>query len=145
LFLMNNAGTVGFCPRRIGTVTVNAISDLKVDNFSIEDISCYDAANGSVRANIIDGRYSSVSYKLENKTDGIIRNATTNTANAAFSMTSLNPGAYQLVFHDGCTPQVVKEFSINQPGKIVESEFLSADALCSNPGDGTANITVSRS
>lgn len=145
LFLMNNAGTVGFCPRRIGTVTVAVIPDLKVHNFNFDHVTCHDAVNGAVRATINDGRYSTVSYKLENTTDGIIQNAETNTANAAVTMGSLNPGAYQMVFHDGCTPQVVKEFSIKQPAKISEGEFISADALCSSPGDGTANITVSRS
>src|SRR5690606_35569208 len=125
--------------------TVNAISDLKINNFSIDDITCYDAANGAVSATISDGRYSTVSCKLENKTDGIIRNTETNTANATFSMTSLNTGAYQLVFHDGCTAAVVKELSINQRSKVIECEFMSADALCANPSDGTASVAVNRS
>src|SRR5690606_31684988 len=48
LFLMNNAGSVGFCPRRIGTVTVAVIPDLKVHNFKFDHVTCHDAANGAV-------------------------------------------------------------------------------------------------
>lgn len=146
LFLLNDGGTQGVCPRRIGNaITVSAIPDLSVSLGTPVQIVCNGAGNGSISLSITGGRSASVDYDLSNLTTTELYHANTTTANASVSFTTLKPGNYSLTVSDGCTPAIVKTFEITQPVKVSESEFQKVDATCTDPGNGIAKITVSKS
>jgi hypothetical protein len=145
LFLLNNAGTQGFCPRKIGTLEITVIPNLGLSAFTYQDITCYNTNNGSVSATIFDGRPSNVQYNLLNLTTNDFYSTSTNTANASASLASLTPGSYRLTVTDGCTPDVVKLFDVYQPPIVTEEEFNVVGATCTDPGNGVIDVRVTRS
>jgi len=146
LFLLNEGGTQGVCPRRIGNaITVSAIPDLAVTLATPSQIVCNGADNASISLSIAGGRSSSVDYDLSNLRTNDHYHTSTTTANASVSFTGLKPGDHSLTVADGCTPAVVKTFTITQPAKVSSTEFQKVDATCTDPGNGMAKITVSKS
>jgi hypothetical protein len=145
LFLLNNAGTEGFCPRKIGTVIVPVIPDLKATVSPPQNLACYSINSGSISITTEKGRYSTVMYDLLNQTTNTAYTKSSTTENATMVMDQLNPGSYRLTISDGCTPAVTSTFDITQPAKIDAVEFQKTDATCLDPGNGTAKVMVSRS
>lgn len=146
LFLLNDGGSQGVCPRRIGNaITVNAIPDLSVTLGTPVQIICNGAANGSISLSVAGGRYGNVDYDLTNARTNDHYHSNTTTANASASFTGLKPGTHSLTISDGCTPAVVRSFEITQPVKVSTTEFQKVDATCTDPGNGIAKITVSKS
>lgn len=144
LFLVNNAGTDGFCSRWIGTYTVPAIPNLGISPFTPQDLICNGVNEGSFNVTIHDGRYSTVHYDLLNQTTGTALSQTSNTANASATFDQLAPGLYRLNVNDRCTPDVISNFEIRQPSKVSSTEFEKVNATCSDPGNGSAKITVTK-
>jgi hypothetical protein len=144
LFLVNNAGTDGFCWRWIGTYTVPAIPNLGLSPFTPQDLTCNGVNEGSFSVTIHDGRYSTVHYDLLNETTGTAFSQTSTTANASATFDQLAPGIYRLNVNDQCTPDVISNFEIRQPSKVSSTEFEKVNATCSDPGNGTAKITVTK-
>jgi hypothetical protein len=145
LFLLNNAGTDGFCARWIDTYTVPAIPGLGISPFTPQDLTCNGVNEGSFSVTIHDGRYSTVHYDLLNETTGTALSQSSNTANASATFDQLSPGIYRLNVNDQCTPDVISNFEIRQPSKVSSTEFQKVNATCSDPGNGTARITVTKS
>jgi len=146
LFLLNDGGTQGVCPRRVGkAITVNAIPDLSVSLGTPVQIVCNGANNGSISLSISGGRFASVDYDLSNTLTNDHYHNNTTTANASIAFTGLKPGNHSLTISDGCTPAIVKAFTITQPAKISSTEFQKIDATCIDPGNGMAKVTVSKS
>jgi hypothetical protein len=144
LFLVNNAGSDGFCWRWIGTYTVPAIPNLGISPFTPQDLTCNGVNEGSFSVTIHDGRYSTVHYDLLNETTGTALSQTSTTANASATFDQLAPGIYRLNVNDQCTPDVISNFEIRQPSKVSSTEFEKVNATCSDPGNGTAKITVTK-
>jgi hypothetical protein len=145
LFLLNNAGTAGFCPRNIGTVIVPVVPNLKTTVSSLQNLTCYAVNSGSISVATEKGRYSTIVYDLLNQTTNTAYTKSSTTENAIMVMDQLNPGSYRLTVSDGCTPAVTSTFDITQPAKIDSVEFQKTDATCLDPGNGIARVVVSRS
>lgn len=145
LFLLNNAGTEGFCPRRVGVYTVPVVADLKANFSTPQNLACNGINEGAIAVTISDGKYSSVTYDLLNQTTNTSASLGSTTANATVTFDKLSPGSYRLTVSDGCTPTVTTNFDITQPVKVSTVEFQKVDATCTDPGNGTAKITVSKS
>jgi len=146
LFLLNEGGTQGVCPRRIGNaITVSAVPDLLVNLATPTQIVCNGADNASISLSIAGGRSASVNYDLSNLRTNDHYHSNTTTANASVSFTGLKPGDHSLTVADGCTPAVVRTFTITQPAKVSSTEFQKVDATCNDPGNGIAKITVTKS
>jgi hypothetical protein len=146
LFLLNDGGVQGVCPRRIGNViTVSAIPDLSVSMGTPVQIVCNGANNGIISLSIAQGRFTSVDYDLTNLLTNDLYHNNTSVASAAVSFSGLKPGNHSLTISDGCTPAIVRTFEITQPVKVSTSEFQKVDATCTDPGNGIAKVTVTKS
>lgn len=145
LFLLNNAGTDGFCPRRIDVFTVPSIPDLGVNPISLQDLTCNGVNEGSIQVSIYNGRPAAITYDLLNLTTNNSYTQSSNTANASVVLDKLDPGSYRLTVSDNCTPAVVRNFDITQPVKVTSSDFQYTNATCTDPGNGTAKIIVTKS
>jgi len=145
LFLLNNAGTTGFCPRKIGPVTVDAVKSLATNNFNYAALPCNDITNGSGTLTLTDGRPSTLTYDLVDAISGKSFNSNLTAGNAGVSFAQLPAGSYHLTASDQCTLPVVTPFILNQPVTLSEVEFQLSNATCSAPADGIASIKTARS
>jgi hypothetical protein len=146
LFLLNEGGQQGVCPRKINaTVTISPIPDVAVSPFMPSDIQCNGANNGSIAYSLSGGRSSSVEHTLLNTTLSESSTATTTVDNASASFSGLKPGDYQLTVDDRCTTPVVRTFPITQPVKITVVEFTDGNATCNSPGNASVQVSVQRS
>jgi len=144
LFLLNNGGQQGVCPRRIGgAIVVEATPDLFLSTFTSTDITCHGANDGSVSVTIGGGRPATVSYTLTYDGGSISKSSTTPDASVLFE--SLPAGSFTLTVSDGCTPAVSRAFELHQPVKVNAIEFQRSPATCDDPGNGSLRINVARS
>lgn len=146
LFLLNNGGAEGVCPRRIGgAIVVDPVTNLDLSTFAPANITCHGTNNGSVAMTITGGRSSTVSYTLVNALAGYNTSQNSTTANASVSFGALPPGAFSLEIEDGCTPKVSRNFTLYQPVKVDTVEFQRVPSTCNDPGNGTVKVEVFRS
>jgi hypothetical protein len=142
---MNNSGTQGFCPRRIGEIFVPGIPLLELSSFTHTDVTCHGGSDGSVTLSTSGGGYPSVNFLLRNFTTSETMSAVSDAPNAFTTFVNLAPGNYQLTTWDNCTPVVNRDFIITQPVRIAEAEFEKVDATCIDPGNGRLKWKVRRS
>jgi uncharacterized protein (DUF2141 family) len=146
LFLLNEGGQQGVCPRKINaTVTIDSVPALNVSAFIPSEILCNGANDGSIAYTLSGGRSASVEHTLLNSTLSQSSTTTTVVDNASTSFTGLKPGAYQLTVDDECTTPVVRTFQITQPVKISVVEFTDGNATCNSPGNASVQVSVQRS
>lgn len=145
LFLLNNAGTEGFCPRRIGEYNVPLIPALRATISQLQNVSCNGLNQGSFLVTIADGLPSNVSYELVKNDSLTTKNSSQ--ANAAVLFDNLSVGAYILTVNDNCSASIIIDnIAIRQPSKVSQVDSLEkSDASCNSPGNGYFKTTVSKS
>lgn len=145
LFLLNNAGTEGFCPRLIDTFTVAPIPKLELTSLTPQHLTENEVNTGKITIATKAGQPDNIEYKLTNlngSTPPIYKNSIT--PNAIIVFDDLFAGTYKLTVNDGCTPPIIETIEIKQPARVSKQEINFGAATCASPGNGIVKITVDK-
>lgn len=145
LFLLNNAGTEGFCPRRIRSFRIDSIPNLELTSLTPQHLFENGVNTGKITVATQGGRPDSVNFSITDVITNIKYEKISTTPNATVVFDQLFAGTYNLLISDGCTPLIEKTIEIKQPARVSEDEWDTGTASCANPGNGTVRITVKES
>lgn len=145
LFLLNNAGMQGFCPRHAGEIEIPAIPALEITTITTRDVDCHGAANGEVALGTRNGQFANVNYTLVNQTTQQLFNAHSSEENAMRRFNGIAPGQILVTVTDHCTPPASRSVVIRQPARLSESSAEVVASTCNDPGNGLIHFTAQRS
>lgn len=144
LFLLNNAGAEGFCPRRIGVYTVDEVPQLELTTLTPQHLTENGVNTGKVTVATKAGKPDNIAYTLAHANGSPPIYKSSSTPNATVVFDGLFAGTYSLLISDGCTPIIEETIEIKQPARVLEDEWDTGTASCANPGDGMVKITVDK-
>ena len=117
----------------IDSVFVGEPAELLITTTNISEVSCYNAADGSIQV-IAQGGVPTYTYSIDCNVYG---------NNNIFS--DLNPGTYTICVQDanGCIDDEADVLISPQPSQIVINNLLVNDISCFGFDDGSATVTAS--
>jgi gliding motility-associated-like protein len=123
----------GGCPFS-NSYTISEPADIVITVDSENDVTCFNAANGSINLTVTGGTGS---YTYNWTQDGSFYAATEDIAN-------LSPGTYVVTVTDAnnCGPKTAT-FTITQPPLLVVSLISQTNVLCFGAATGAINVSVS--
>ena len=117
----------------IDSIFVGEPSELVITTTNVSEVSCYNAADGSIQV-IAQGGVPTYTYSID-----------CNVYNNNNTFSGLNPGTYTMCVQDanGCIDDEVDVVIAPQPSQIVINNLVVNDISCFGFDDGSATVTAS--